>query len=277
MDNKLKKLAIKLKNYVQPHENGVIYPQGVFNKLSELFKSQKDYFSFFTPNDFIKLSFYIYSYKTTGNFDLAEQMLNNITFIGLFYTSNNKSILTCDHCGGDGYIKCGDCYGNGNIVCNRCDSGVEDYCSECYEDEINCTCEDGFSPGYCSNCGGDQEIECPSCGGSGDDRCEFCDGNGEIESEDMVSCSTFNVLTWNRELILNSELRDGEPIPVADSNDHLKDTIFLDFFDVNLELGFELESDMLYCYDINDEPKLLFDSRFHIKILNRDKLSKFSA
>jgi len=240
MDDKLKKIAIKLKN-ITINEDGEVYPQSTFNKVKEIFTTHPDYFSNFSPKDLLKLTFYLYSYKKTNGFDLGEKMLNEMMFVGFIYTSNNKSILTCDHCGGDAYINCKNCYGSGLIKCNNCENGYSEYCSECYEDEISCNCEDGFSESYCNYCNGDDEVSCPSCSGNGQERCEFCDGTGEIESESLLNCTTFNVCTWNRNIIINSELREGEPIPVYGANERMSDTIFLDFFDVNLELGVDLQ------------------------------------
>jgi hypothetical protein len=274
MDDKLKKIAIKLQNTIK-YEGGDINPQAILNTLTKLFKTQSEYFSNYSPIDLLALTFYIYSYKKTKNFELGDKILNEIAFVGFIYTSNNNSVITCNHCGGEGTINCGDCYGTGRIDCRNCDDGYNEHCSECYEDENHCTCEEGFSESYCDYCGGEGEIECPSCSSDGQERCEFCDGSGQIESESLVECTTFNTCTWNRDILINSELRNGEPIPVFNSDKPMPNTIFLDFFDTNLELGFNLQPDELYCYDFDEDPNLVFDKNFEIKILNRDKLSKF--
>ena len=65
MDEKLQRLATKIVGLIKGElEN----PQDCFEKFAIVYKSQYDYFQNFEPSNLLKLIFYIYSFKNTGNF-----------------------------------------------------------------------------------------------------------------------------------------------------------------------------------------------------------------
>jgi hypothetical protein len=115
MDERIKKVAQKLhksiKNYNDVSE--------VYEGVRTIALQQTDYFSHFGPDFLIKLTLYIYSLKTTGDFKLGEKMVNNLSFIQLISTNNIHSVSECKTCGGDGYTRCGRCKGYDVIECQN--------------------------------------------------------------------------------------------------------------------------------------------------------------
>ena len=69
MNDKLKRLAIKM---VDLFPSEFSSPQDCYNLFQDIYKKQFDYFSYFEPENLIKLVFYLYSYKTTKDFRLAH-------------------------------------------------------------------------------------------------------------------------------------------------------------------------------------------------------------
>jgi hypothetical protein len=85
MNEKLKRLALKLEDYVEYYD----IPQQVYDELLELATKQKDYFEMIGAENIIKLTFLIYSYKRTSSFELGEQMLND----SMFYSHSPVKVI----------------------------------------------------------------------------------------------------------------------------------------------------------------------------------------
>jgi hypothetical protein len=64
MVEKIKKIAIKTEGLIKYFGT----PQMTFDNLREIAKKQKEYFEYLGPDNFIKLSIYIYSLKETKDF-----------------------------------------------------------------------------------------------------------------------------------------------------------------------------------------------------------------
>ena len=92
MDERIKKVAQKLHKSIKNYNDVSEVYQGV----RTIALQQTDYFSHFGPDFLIKLTLYIYSFKTTGDFKLGEKMVNNLSFIQLLTTNNEPSIKECE-------------------------------------------------------------------------------------------------------------------------------------------------------------------------------------
>jgi hypothetical protein len=242
-NNKLKKLAVNLSEIMEGQFNT---PQKTFDEFQVIYQNQKEYFSRFSSSDLIKLIFYIFSYKETGGMKLADNILNNLAFASLFYTSGNYYHDTCDNCEGNGYERCDECNGHGEVDCSTCDGSGEDDGEPCYD------------------CQGDGQVMCNNCGGDGDINCSDCDGEGDIET-DRLELEHYQICTWDSGIKTQCELEEGtkEPAMSEYDFDRLRDEyIILSQSDLNAELRNFVEIDEVYCLSYSDELKLFHNPNY---------------
>lgn len=142
-NNRLKKLAGKMVDLFPT--NKFRDPQETYDIFSNVYLSQRDYFSLFKPEDILKLIFYIYSLKNTKDFKVADNLINNLAFCNLLLITTEPYESTCDACNGDGDFDCDTCYGTG----------------ESYDGE-----------------------DCPDCV-QGRNMCQDCDGIGSVETDEV--------------------------------------------------------------------------------------------
>jgi len=237
MDEKLKRLATKIVGLIDGDFNS---PQDCFEKFAVIYKSQYSYFQNFEPSNLLKLIFYIYSFKNTDDFKLAESLLNKSSFASLFRVDSDYYEETCDECGG-----------NGEISCDVCDGGIVE-CGDCNgsgEDEEGETCE---------QCGGDGESNCAECDGTGYFTCVTCDGSGEVETDEHPYYFYF-IITWNSFIKSRCELEAGTMTPTISEYDFDRlsnDFIILGYDEDHAEFRRAVESNEYYCTNYSDEPEL---------------------
>lgn len=142
-NNRLKKLASKMVDLFPMNE--FKDPQEVYDVFSNIYLSQKDYFSLFKPEDILKLIFYIYSLKNTNDFKVADNLINNLGFCNLLLITTEPYESACDACNGDGGFECDTCYGTGEL---------------------------------------DDDEDCPNCV-QGSNMCQDCDGIGSVETDEV--------------------------------------------------------------------------------------------
>ena len=128
MDEKLKRLSTKIVDLIKGELKN---PQDCFDKFAIVYKQQYDYFQNFEPSNLLKLIFYIYSFKNTGNFKLAESLLNKSSFATLFRIDSDYYEDTCDSCSGEGDFTCDVCDGSGDYNCDDCDGNGKIECTTC--------------------------------------------------------------------------------------------------------------------------------------------------
>jgi len=274
-EEKLKKFAINLSGLIRDFET----PTDVYSKLSKIWKKQEIYFTQFKNQILFKLIFYVYSYKKTGDFQLAEKMLNNLFFAGLFKTSGDAYRHECETCNGDGREECGWCGGDGRIDCKECDGRGAVDCEECGgdgedENEHGKKCGEcaGVGEVDCSNCAGEGRNDCGECDGSGSVHCDTCDGIGEVETEEYV-VEFYQICSWNPNLKNKCELWEGTKTPVLSVDEFYDMEDQMIILDYNEEDHFEFEGSVeddpdfnkVYCARVDDEPDLYKSStmKFH--------------
>jgi hypothetical protein len=259
MNEKLQRLSTKMLGLFTEDFESV---QDCYNQFRVIYKTQFDYFQNFDPSNIIKLVFYIYSLKNTGNFKLAEQLLNKLGFASLIITQGNYHEKSCDNCYGDGDVRCDDCGGSGEVDCNDCDGTGEVSCDDCDGTGVD---EEGDK---CGECGGDGEADCSKCGGDGEAYCsecnngyvicDTCDGTGEITTNELEYIF-MTIATWNNEIKTACELNAGtmEPILSEYHIDTLRDEyIILVETDEHGVFQNSIDTNEYYCTKYEDEPKL---------------------
>ena len=127
MNEKLKILSSKISPNVRVEFSN---PQECYDWFIKYFYQRKDFFQDLNPEDLLKIVFYVYSLKTTGGFEWAEKISNNLQFIRILYTELNPHEESCDDCSGDGRKECEDCDGEGRLDCDYC-TGGDVYCDAC--------------------------------------------------------------------------------------------------------------------------------------------------
>lgn len=267
MDERIKKVAQKLHKSIKNYNDVSEVYQGV----RTIALQQTDYFSYFGPDFLIKLTLYIYSFKTTGDFKLGEKMVNNLSFIQLLTTNNEPSIKECESCNGSGMETCERCKGTGLIECPTCEGDGEVSCEWC-DDYDGEECDEclGSETMNCSNCKGSGEVYCPSCRREGETVCETCGGEGEIESEDEVSYEIYFIATWNKQIQNLCELRTETLEPVMSLTQFLRlsnDYLQLTRWDGSAELN--IDKDQMYCLDYSNEPEMHLQKNMLIRPRNR--------
>ena len=260
MSERLKKIAEKLSERLGRLES----PQDVFDKLHTYSRKIPEFFQSFPSEDYIKLVFYTYSYHQTQNFDLAQSMMNNLTFLGLLTTEGNESSFTCSYCGGEGTQNCENCDAEGEVTCDTCGGDGRVSCETCDgsgEDEEGLPCSDCQGGGEleCDDCEGTGVVTCPMCGGDNYWDCSHCDGQGEISREGFVDSSIYFVCTWDKELIEDCRNSLNEDRPATSEYEFNRKTdewIIIYRDDEAAELNDFVEINEMYCFYMNDEPKL---------------------
>ncbi len=106
---RIEKLSKNLSGLIDKQDS-VLQVDQVYYNLVDIRKKYNDYFMKMSFQDFIKLTFYIWSYINTNNFKLGQKYLNNIFFVGFFLPEANKYDRECDECGGDGRADCSYCF-----------------------------------------------------------------------------------------------------------------------------------------------------------------------
>ena len=260
MNDKLKRLASKM---VDLFPSEFSSPQDCYDLFQNIYKKQFDYFSYFEPENLIKLVFYLYSYKTTKDFRLADTMLNNLAFASLFTTEGNFYVSECEACNGRAVDDCTWCDGTGNEDCDECGGSGED--------------EEGNT---CINCDGDGSLVCDNCAGHGEINCYDCDGTGDVETNDL-EIKVYYICTWDKSFQTSCELREGQLEPAMSEYefDRLRDNfITLHMFEDHRELRSGLNINELYCLTYSDEFKMIKSIGDRLNILwdGHSELNKYS-
>jgi hypothetical protein len=284
MNEKLQRLSTKMVGlFSEDFKNA----QDCYIRFNNVYKQQFEYFQNFDPSNILKLVLYIYSLKNTGNFKLAENILNKSGFASLFIMEPDYYQAKCDECGGDSSLRCGYCGGEGSIECNKCIGNGTVNCETCNGDgriEV-----DGEDNEYveCDYCYGSGEIGCDECGGSGNEYCENCDGRG---TEDCSTCDGdgqvetneheykyYFIITWNSFIKDKCELESGTMTPALSEYDfdRLSDEyIVLGYDEKHSEFRSAVLPNDVYCANYEDEPKL-YKSYYRIWMDN-DGLEKYT-
>lgn len=251
MDEKIKRLASKVEGLV----NYFGTPQDTYDDLVKVARKQSDYFTYLGPENFIKLSIYIYSFKETNGFELGEKWINNLAFAELVVTQQDPYIYACNYCGGDGKYDCDNCDGIGIIPCTTCDGDGTEIDDE--GDDVTC-----------DSCDGDGEVTCNYCDGARQIDCENCNGQGEITSEDEVLYSKYTIVTWNKEIKDACELKEDENEPAISEYtfDSLRNDYIVLFLDDNEHGPLNIIEDEMYCIYYGDEPYLGFTPSMKVDI-----------
>ena len=239
MNEKIKRLSTNVSDLLPDNPKD---PQDVYDSFSLLYNNQSEYFRNLGPDNIIKLVFYIYSLKETGNFKMGDDMINNLAFASLFTTNGNYKNEECPECDGSGVIPCHNCT-QGLIDCDECGGRGEDSEND-----------------TCGVCDGDGEVYCDECGGDGDLQCDFCDGLGEITS-DRLELLHYYICTWSNQVKTSCELeeRTKEPAMSEYDFDRLRGNHYLVLYYDERDLEFKtfVEINQMYCLSYDDEPRLL--------------------
>ena len=261
MEEKLQRIAKKLTGLFSVDEFKT--PQQCYDSFGKIYRNQNVYFKYWEPSDIIKLVIYIYSLKNTGDFKLADSILNRLAFASLFLTQGIPHEKECESCDGSGGKKCYYCGGEGVNNCESCDGLGKKECQDCWglgvDDETG-VCEEceGSGEVNCEECGGDGEKNCYECDGSGVRDCFDCGGDGYVETSEL-KFTYRTIVTWNNSLKNSCELNAGTMNPViSDSEfDSLhNEYITLGLGEDNGEFRGGVQPHEYYCTDYEDEPNL---------------------
>jgi hypothetical protein len=246
MNDKLKRLAKKVVGLLpSDRELSINECHDIF---SPIYTNQYDYFGYYSASDIVKLIIYLYSLHSTGNFEVGDRMLNDLSFATLIIPTGNASIITCHDCGGEGTSKCYSCGGNGEETCNYCGG---DGCEECNQDG---------------------EVTCEECLGDGMSVCRTCDGDGEYKSTNKEVVEYYFIASWKKEINDILELRAGteEPVSSEFEFDALMDEfLLLSYNELNLAIT-PLNDYETYCTSFGDEPVIKFVAKSYIGIIQTD-------
>lgn len=285
MNNRLKILAQKFLPNIRVE---LTTPQEYFDWLTKYVYERRDFFEDLTPDEFLKILFYIYSLKTTGTFDLAEQIFERLQFIGLLYTEGDPSMFSCPECDGGGRIECYECSG-GKLDCSECDGEGKVQCSECegdgkVEDDegemVPCDLCTGEGEIECDECAGEGRVECDECGGMGDRYCDECSGDGEIESDTEVNVNYYLICSWSNDINSKCEVEVQTTSPITDNEKLLfqnDQVIKMNLQELNFEPKEFFGENEYYCCWIDDSPKLVFDYKKRIEARVKVFLDFYSA
>jgi len=247
MNEKLKRLAIKMEGLF-PNINS---PYHMYLELRRKIFPQQDYFEKLKEENVIKLMFYIYSLKKTGNFKLGEKILDSLFFALFLVSSGEYAETTCPVCSSYGEVDCEYCQ-DGGITCEDCEG----------EGSIEV---DGYQE-RCETCDGDGEIKCEDCGGTGQVECPGCDGSGEVQSETDINYEILFVCSWNKELYDECYAFEDEERPIKDGKELIggEDSIVLTSISDQGAINQNLKPNALYCIYLADEPELRFTNDMRI-------------
>ena len=271
MNEKLKKLAKKLSELIPKSDT----PQHVYDGLNTVMKTQKDYFQYLGPDNIVKLTLYIYSFKTTGKFNEGDTMISSLGFANLITTEGTEYVKECESCDGAGDVDCEMC-DRGEIPCEECNGDGEVICPECdgdgrHETEVYGEFEE------CEECHGKGEISCPECDRDGYLRCDSCDkgknecrtcsGNGEIGTDELKYDASF-VVTWNREINRDFSTNENSKYPALSEYDfdRLRDEYIVLEYDDDGHAVFQdwVRANQVYCTFYSDEPKLNLTEKMRV-------------
>lgn len=271
MSNKLKKLASNISELIPESDT----PQQVYDRLNYTLISQRDYFQYLGPHNIVKLIFYIYSFKTTGKFDVGDYMISSLGFANLFTSEGNTYEKECEVCYGDGDIDCEECDGRGEFRCEDCEGDGEIICTECDGDgrqmsdsELSEVCEECYGRGKvtCPSCGGDGANDCTSCN-KGKEECWNCRGQGEVET-DEIKYNSYFVVTWNRAINGDFSLNENTKYPALSEYefDRLRDEFIILTLNDDGHAEFQdwVKINEMYCTYYSDEPKLKFTKKMRV-------------
>jgi hypothetical protein len=241
MNEKLKRLAIKMEGLFPNPKS----PKHMYLEFSRIAIKQQDYFKELKAENAIKLMFYIYSLKKTGNFELGEKILNNLFFAHFLISSGEYAEKSCGVCGAYGTVDCENC-DNGIKVCEDCDGSGE--------------VEHGGEDVACETCDGDGEFNCEDCEGKGTLECPACEGTGEFTSETDIYYEVLFVCSWNKELYEECYAFEDEERPITDGIELIQDddTIILTSTSDEGPIKDTLKPDKLYCINLSDKPEIRF-------------------
>ena len=261
MSEKLQKLAVKMSDLFPKDASS---PQVYYDLFKDIYKQQKDYFSYFNPSDIVKLIFYIYSYNKTNNFKLADLMLNKIGFASLFITQGDNYLETCSDCGGNGEVECSICDGTSEVECDECNGTGEVECYECLgsgvdsdNPEEECSECNGSGVRTCGACNGDAQLDCPECY-DGKEQCYNCDSTGEVETDKLLF-DYYVICTWNTFIKDQCELRAEtlEPALSEYDFDRLRDDFIVLAYQERYQRFIDgIQTNEIYCTNYSDEPDL---------------------
>jgi hypothetical protein len=260
--------------------------QETYEFLIDLMKKQKDYFSHKSPSDIVKLLIYIWSYKRTNDFQLGDDIMNDISFAVVFETQGENYIKTCEHCDGYGENSCDVCDGTGTIQCDECDGDGRVPCDECDGDGRqmgngeweNCEYCDGTGRESCNGCGGNGDITCDNCGGGGKEECSDCSGKGDIETDEQEYTKYF-IMTWNKYIKQRCELTENDSdITMSEYEfDKLRNKyVKLFMSQEHTEFADFVRPNEVYCAMYDDSPKMIlnYDMRLQPHNYNINSFSK---
>lgn len=272
MSEKLKKLAVNLSELISKSET----PQEVYNGLIPVMQKQSDYFKYLGPDNIVKLTLYIYSFKTTGKFNVGDTMISSLGFANLITTEGTEYVKECDSCSGEGELDCEYC-DRGEITCETCDGTGEVTCEECDGDGRqmgdgeweDCEACDGTGNGKCEECDGNGSLNCDNCD-NGKNECWECSGNGEVETNELKYDAYF-VVTWNRAINGDFSLNENSKYPALSEFefDRLRDEYIVLIYEDDGHAEFKnwVKINEVYCTFYSDEPKLNLTEK--MKVDNR--------
>jgi hypothetical protein len=283
MNEKLQRLSAKMVGLFPENFKSA---QECYDEFRFVYKKQFEYFSNFEPSNILKLVLYIYSLKNTGNFKLAEDILNKSGFASLFIMEPDYYQTECDDCSGEGSFRCDYCYGDGTIDCNNCQGSGNVSCGQCggdgqvEEDGEKVECDECYGSGEvtCDECGGGGNEECNHCDGDGSENCSTCDGDGQSETNEH-EYKYYVIITWNSFIKNKCELESGTMTPALSEYDfdRLRDEyIVLGYDEEHSEFRSAVLPNDVYCANYEDEPELhkSYSSDFRIWMDN-DGLDKY--
>ena len=283
MNEKLQRLAAKMVGLFPEDFKSA---QECYDQFKVVYKKQFEYFANFEPSNTLKLVLYIYSLKNTGNFKLAENILNKSGFASLFIMEPDYYQTECGDCGGDGAFRCEYCGGDGSIDCNSCQGSGTVSCGECGGDgqveeggeKVECDECAGSGEVTCDECGGGGNEECNHCDGDGSENCSTCDGDGQVETNEN-QYQYYVMVTWNSFIKDKCELESGTMTPAFTEYDfdRLSDEyIVLGYDEEHAEFRSAVLPNDVYCANYEDEPELhkSYSREFRIWMDN-DGLDKY--
>jgi len=269
MNEKLKKLTVKLSELIPKSET----PQQVYDGLILVMQKQSDYFKYLGPDNVVKLTLYIYSFKTTGKFNVGDSMISSLGFANVFTTEGTEYVKTCESCDGNGELDCEYC-DRGEIECEECSGSGEATCPECdgdgrqmgdgeWEDCEEC---DGSGEVKCTNCGGDGYLSCDNCD-NGKNECWECSGNGDVETT-QLKYDAYLVATWNRDINRDFSLNENSQYPALSEYefDRLRDEYIVLTYEDDGHAEFQdwVKINEVYCTFYSDEPKLNLTEKMRV-------------
>lgn len=269
MSDKLKKLATKLSELIPKSET----PQQVYDGLILVMQKQSDYFKYLGPDNIVKLTLYIYSFKTTGKFNVGNTMISSLGFANVFTTEGTEYVKTCESCDGEGELDCEYC-DRGEITCERCDGTGEVTCEECDGDGRqmgdgeweDCEVCDGTGNEKCPDCGGEGYLSCDNCD-NGKNECWDCGGHGDVETSQLKYDAYF-VATWNRDINRDFSLNENSQYPALSEYefDRLRDEYIVLTYEDDGHAEFQdwVKINEVYCTFYSDEPKLNLTEKMRV-------------